>query len=202
MGSNRIRRFRNGLHSTRYTFIHLHNVHCLKFYRSAISLRQTWTFEQRDYEIIPFYRIFRIIRENRNWTLVTGYPYPLPFTFPLQRNVFQQSHNKVRTIKTKWFRQIKLYNSDFGGKDVDGRRFQSCHKKEKGRWVRLSNYQLSKERPQDLLMPRVSCKVFYKQITINKCNRRRPWSGWIKRWIENTNRHPQGNTSCVQYEDV
>ena len=51
-----------------------------------------------------------------------GYPYLLPFPVPLQHNVLQQSHNKLHTQKTiNGFRQIKLYDSDPGGKDVDPR---------------------------------------------------------------------------------
>ena len=92
-------------------------------------------------------RIYRIIRANRNWTLATlgiGYrlPYLLPFPFPLQHNEFQQSHLKVHTLNTKHeLRPIKLYDSDFGGKDVDG--FRAATKSKKGWWVRLSNYQKS-----------------------------------------------------------
>ena len=40
----------------------------------------------------------------------------------MQHNVLQQSHNKLHTQKTiNGFRQIKLYDSDPGGKDVDPR---------------------------------------------------------------------------------
>ena len=65
------------------------------------------------------------------------------------------------TQKTKWFRQIKLYDSNFGGKDVDV--FIAATKRKKdGVWlcaiVKLSTI----GHPQDLLMRRVRCKMLLK----------------------------------------
>ena len=97
--------------------------------------------------------------------------YLLPFPA-----IAPQSH----TQKTKWFRQIKLYDWNFGEKDVDG--FRAKRKKGGG----CDCQTISKGCPQDHLTLRVSCKICYKQIIINNCKGQRSWSGWTKRWIENT----------------
>ena len=128
--------------------------------------------------------------------IVIGHRLPISATFSISfaTQCIPASHHKKFTHKRQ------MVSSDvrlrWTGQDRTSMerimscwRFQRCHKKEKGWWVRLSNYQVSKGRPQDLLAPRVSCKIFYKQITINKCKRQWSLSGWIKRWIENTNGH-------------